>query len=153
MLGDHLFTHLRTHDNTDDVSNFFNWKDNELTEIDLDCIDVGSNVGPKFGSANCVTVIDNRVHARVKSDTVKLASFQDDDNMELDNVCNSYISDLGITTICAIAALYSGLDFSEDSITTDIIQTIINSNTSQAITPAEQALGKFTRLKLKNMNI
>ena len=30
--------------------------------------------------------------------------------------------------------------------------TIINSITLQAITPAEQALGKFTRRKLKNMD-
>ena len=30
--------------------------------------------------------------------------------------------------------------------------TVVNSVTSQAITPAEQALGKFTRRKLKNMN-
>ena len=30
--------------------------------------------------------------------------------------------------------------------------TVINYITSQAITPAEQALGKFTRRKLKNMD-
>ena len=52
----------------------------------------------------------------------------------------------------AIAALRSDLDFSEDSIPTDIILTVINSITPQAITPAEQAIGKFTRHKLKNMD-
>ena len=30
--------------------------------------------------------------------------------------------------------------------------TVINSITSQSITPAEQALGKFTRCKLKTMD-
>ena len=46
----------------------------------------------------------------------------------------------------------SGLDFSEASIPAGIILTVINSITSQVITPAEQALGKFTRRKLKNMD-
>ena len=59
--------------------------------------------------------------------------------------------DLDITTIRAIATLQYELDFSEDSISTDFIQVVINSITSQAVTPTEQALGKFTRRKLKNM--
>ena len=33
-----------------------------------------------------------------------------------------------------------------------MIQIVTNSITSQAITPTEQALGKFTRRKLKNMD-
>ena len=43
-------------------------------------------------------------------------------------------------------------DFSEESIPTEIMLTVINSITSQAITPAEKALDKFTRHDLKNMD-
>ena len=65
-------------------------------------------------------------------------------------MCNNDVPNLDIATIRAIAALCLGLDFSEDSIPTDVIQIVINSVTSQAITPAKQALGKFTCRKLKN---
>ena len=111
-----------------------------------------SCVGTKFGSANYVTVVDNRARARVKSDTIKLSPLQDDDDMVLENICDSDTPDLDITIIRAIAALCSGLDFSEENIISDVIQTVINSITSQKITPAEQALGKFTMQKLKNMD-
>ena len=115
-------------------------------------ITVGSNVGPKFGSSNCVTVINNHTCARVKSDTIKLSPLLDDDNLDVENICDSDTPDLDITTIRAIAVLRSDFDFSEDTITTDLIQTAINYITLQAITPGEQALGKFTRRKLKNMD-
>ena len=71
--------------------------------------------------------------------------------MDLEDICDNDTPDLDIATIRAITALKSGLDFSEDSISTDF-QVVISSITSQAITPAEQALGKFTRQKLKNMD-
>ena len=57
--------------------------------------------------------------------------------MDLEDRCDSDTPDLDITTTCAIAVLYSGLDFSEDSITTDVIQAVINSITTQAITPTK----------------
>ena len=79
--------------------------------------------------------------------------FQGDDVTGLEDVCDDDIPDLDIATIRAIAALCSGLDFSEDSIPTDVILIVINSITSQAITPGDQALGKFTHRKLKNMDI
>ena len=60
--------------------------------------------------------------------------------------------DLDVVFLRAVAALQSGLDFSEESIPTNIILTIINSITSQAIIPVEQALGKFTCCKLENMD-
>ena len=91
------------------------------------------------------TVIDNRARARIKSDTVQLSPFQDDDDIDLEDVCDNDTPNLDIATIQVIAALWSDLDFSEDSIPTDVIQIVINSITSQAITPTEQALGKFTR--------
>lgn len=57
-------------------------------------------------------------------------------------------------TIRAFATLYSGLYFSEEiSISTDIRQTVICLITSQAITPYEQALGKFTCCKLKGVDV
>lgn len=51
-----------------------------------------------------------------------------------------------------MTAFCLGLDFSEASIITDIIQTVINLIASQSITPAEQVLGKFTCRKLKNVD-
>ena len=81
-----------------------------------------------------------------------ISSFQDDDNIDLEDACDSDAPDLDIATICTIAALRSGLDFSEDSITTDVIQIVINLITSQAITCAEQDLGKFAHWKLKNID-
>ena len=154
------------------VSKSVNWN-GELSEIDLNDIAVGSNVGPDFsptnqftlnrmyvgsdvgpsiGSTNCITVIDNRACAVVKSDTVKLSPFQDADDIDLEDVYDNDALNLDIATIQAIAALRSSLDFLEDTIPTDVIQIVINSVTLQAITLAEQALGKFTHRKLKNMD-
>ena len=48
-------------------------------------------------------------------------------------MCDDDAPKLDINSLCAIAALQSGLDFSKESIPTDIILTIINSNTSQAV--------------------
>ena len=67
-------------------------------------------------------------------------------------MCDDDAPQLNFVTLHAIAALRTGLDFSEENIPTDIILTIINSVTSQAITLAELALGKFTYCKLKNMD-
>ena len=67
-------------------------------------------------------------------------------------MCDDDATDLNIVSLRAIAALQSGLDFSEESIPTNIILTVINSIIFQAIIPAEQAFGKFTRRKLKNMD-
>ena len=67
-------------------------------------------------------------------------------------MCDNGTPNLDVATTRVIAALCSGLDFSEDRIPTDVILIVINSITSQAITPAEQTLGKFTCRKLKNMD-
>ena len=67
-------------------------------------------------------------------------------------MCNSDTPDLDITTIYAITALCFSIDFIAQSIYSDVIQTIISSITLQAITPAEQALGKSIRGKLQNMD-
>ena len=111
-----------------------------------------NRVGAKFGSNKCVTVVDNYTFPCVKSDTSKLSPFQDNDDINLGDVCDCDIPALDVTTIRVIAALCFSLDFSEESTTSDVIKTIINSVTLQAITPAEQALGKFTSQKLKNMD-
>lgn len=87
---------------------------------------------------NYVAVNNNRIH--VKSDTVKLFPFQDDLDMDLEDVCAGEAPELDIQTIETIAAPRSSLNFSESSISSDIIQTVINSITSQAITPNKQAL-------------
>ena len=57
--------------------------------------------------------------------------------MNFKDVCDGEAPDLNILTLRATATLCSYLDFSEGSISFDIIQTIINSITSQAITPYE----------------
>ena len=123
-----------------------------INQVTLNRICVSTDVGPSVGSANYITIIDDHAHTRVKSDTVKLSPFQDDDDIDLEDVCDNDTPDLDIATIQASADLRYGLDVSEDSIPTDVILIIINSITSQAITPAEQALGKFTCRKLKNMD-
>ena len=85
-------------------------------------------------------------------DTAKLSLFQDVEDIDFDNVCDDNAPQLDIVSLQAISALRSGLDFSADSISTDIMLTVINSITFEAITPAEQALGKFTCRKLKTMD-
>ena len=122
------------------------WKGNELPTNDLNRIHVN------FSSTNCITVTDHRTQSRVDPDTVKLSPFQDVEDIEFKDICDDDAPQLDIVTLLAVAALRSGLDFSEDSISTDIILTVINSIISQAITPAEQVLGRFTRRKLKNMD-
>ena len=99
---------------------------------------------------NRIAVDDNR--ARIKSDTVKLTPFQDDIGMDFDDVCDGEAPEFDLQAIQAIAALCSGLDFWEQSVSSDLIQIVINYITSQAITRDEQALGEFTCRKLKNMD-
>ena len=56
------------------------WKGNELPKIDLNCV-----------------VVNNYI--LVKSDTVKLSPFQDDVDVDFEDVCDGYTSDLEIQTI------------------------------------------------------
>ena len=101
---------------------------------------------------NCV-VVDDYVCVKPDSPTVKLSPFEDDIDMDFEDVCDYDTPDLDITTICEIVVLHSSHNFSEESITSDVIQTIVNSITLQAATiSGEQALVKFTRCKLKNMD-
>ena len=88
----------------------------------------------------------------IESNTVKLTLFQDDIDMDFEDVCDGKAPKLDLQTIQEISALCSCLDFSEERISSDLIQRVINSITSQAITPDEQALRKFTCCKLKNMD-
>ena len=122
------------------------WKGNELPTNDL------NRVNYDFGSSNPITVTHHNTQSRVDPDTAKFSSFQDAEDIEFEDMCDNDAPQLDIVTLHTIAAFRSGLDFSEESIPTDIILTFINSITSQAVTPAEQALGKFTRCKLKNMD-
>ena len=113
---------------------------------DLNCVNA------KFNSSNRITVTNDITQSQVHSDTAKLSTFQDVEDIKLKDICVDDAPDLDIITLRDIASLRSGLDFSEESIPTDNILTVINSITSQAVTPAEHALGKFTRRKLKNMD-
>ena len=122
------------------------WTGNELPTNDLNCVHAD------FSSTECITVTDHCTQSCVDPDTVKLSLFQEVKDIKFEDIRNDDYPQLDIVTLQAIAALRSSLDFSEDSILTDIMLTVIDSITSQAITPVEQALGKFTRCKLKNMD-
>ena len=74
------------------------------------------------------------------------------EDIDFENICDDDAPDLNIFSLRAIAALRLGLDFSKESIPTNIFLTAINSITSQAITPVEQALGKFTPHKIQHID-
>ena len=64
---------------------------------------------------------------------------------------NEQMPTLSTFSLQAIAAARNpDLDFSEESMPTEIIQIMINAIRSKAVTPAEQALAHFTRRKLKH---
>ena len=65
---------------------------------------------------------------------------------------DDHVPSLTVADVRAIAALrYPDVDFSEHSVTTEQVGILLQAIQSQAITPAEQALGRFTRRKLKNL--
>jgi len=53
---------------------------------------------------------------------------------------------------CISAIRYPHLDFSESSLSTEEMETVMQAIQSQAITPAEQAIGRFTRRKLRPLS-
>jgi len=60
---------------------------------------------------------------------------------------------LSLADVCCISAIrYPHLDFSESSISTEEMEMVIQAIQSQAITPAEQAIGRFTRRKLHSLS-
>ena len=59
---------------------------------------------------------------------------------------------LDVGTVQAIAALKMGLDFSDNTIPHKIIQVAKNTLTFTTMTPEEEALGYFTRRKLKQLS-
>ena len=107
------------------------WTGNGLPTNDL------HRVNADFSSSNRITVTDDHAQSWVHPDTAKLSLFQDVEDIEFEDICNNDAPDLDIVTLRAIAAFRSGLDFSEESNPTDIILTVINSITSQAVIPAE----------------
>ena len=122
------------------------WTGNGLPTNDLGCVHAD------FSSNKRITVTDHRAQSCVDPNTAKLSPFQDVEDIEFEVICDDDYPQLDIVSFRAISALRFGLDFSEESIPTDMMLTDINSITSQAIITAEQALGKFTRRKLKNMD-
>ena len=61
--------------------------------------------------------------------------------------------ELTVADVRAIAAIrHPDIDFSEEHLPTDEIEMIISAIQSHAITPAEQALGRFTRRKLRKLD-
>jgi len=64
-----------------------------------------------------------------------------------------YQHQLSLADICCISAVrYPHLDFSESSLSTEETEMVIQAIRSQAITPAEQAIGRFTRHKLRSLS-
>jgi hypothetical protein len=62
------------------------------------------------------------------------------------------VTSLDIELIRAIASLrHTNVDMSEDAIPNEMIKIVINTLNSDSITPEEQALGHFTRCKLKKL--
>jgi len=60
---------------------------------------------------------------------------------------------LTLADIRSISAVrYPHLDFSEASISTEEMEMVVQAIQSQAITPAEQAIGRFTRRKLQSLS-
>jgi len=60
---------------------------------------------------------------------------------------------LTIADVCCISAIhYPHLDVSESSLSTEELEMVIRAIQSQAITPAEQAIGRFTRQKLRSLS-
>ena len=60
---------------------------------------------------------------------------------------------ISIADLRSIASVrYPDLDFSEDSIPTEVVELAINAIRSDATTPEEQALGHFTRRKLRKLD-
>jgi len=53
---------------------------------------------------------------------------------------------------CISAVRYPHLDFSESSLSTEEIEMVVQAIQSQAITPAEQSIGRFTRRKLRSLS-
>jgi len=54
---------------------------------------------------------------------------------------------------CISAIRYPHLDFSESSLSTEEMEMVIQAIQFQAITPAEQAIGRFTRRKLRSLSV
>ena len=96
------------------------WKVNGLPTNDL------NSVHADFSSDNRITVTDNCAQSQADPDTVKLSPFQDVEVIEFEDMCDDDAPNLDIASLCAIATLQSGLDFSEEIIPTYIILTIIN---------------------------
>ena len=117
------------------------WTRNELPTNDLNCVHAD------FSSTKRITVTDHRAQSCVDPDTAKLSPFQDVEDIEFEDICDDDYLKRDIVTLRAISALRSGLDFSgksiptdnfsEETIPTDIMLTVINAITLQAITPAE----------------
>ena len=83
---------------------------------------------------------------------MKFSSFQDVEDIKFKDICYDHAPVLNINLLCAIASIQSGPNFSEESIPTDIILTVVNLITCQAVTPTKQAFGKFTCPKPKKMD-
>ena len=68
-------------------------------------------------------------------------------DMELEE----HVMSLSIEDIRAIAAVKHGIDMSESAISSEMIQLCINTLNSDHMTKEEQALGYFTRKRLKRL--
>lgn len=70
----------------------------------------------------------------------------------LDNE-SDHLPTLSVDTLRSIASIpFTNASFDPDHISSDLVQLVINAITSAALTPAEQALGSFTRRKLQKLD-
>ena len=53
---------------------------------------------------------------------------------------------------CISAICYPHLDFSESSLSTEEMEMVTQAIQSQAVTPAEQAIGRFTGRELRSLS-
>lgn len=62
-----------------------------------------------------------------------------------------HVVPLNIETIRAISSVKFGSDMDEDEVPTEVLNTAIHTLSSKSMTPEEEALGAFTRSKLKKL--
>lgn len=118
-----LLTKKQQRHNTNELALFdphTKWTGDELPTIDLNCVNTN------FRSSNRITVSDDCAQSLVHPNPVKLSPLQDVEDTKFEDICDDDTFDLDIITLSVIATLWSGLDFSEESIPTDMILTVIN---------------------------
>ena len=69
---------------------------------------------------------NDRAQSWIHPDIAKLSLFQDVEDIDFEDIYGDDAPDLNIVSLFAITTLRSGLDFSKESIPTNVILTVIN---------------------------